>query len=377
MHTYAAIDLHSNNGVLAVIDENDKVLRQKKLPNKLAAFVAELEPFRASLQGVAVESTFHEGPHRTLVAEMRGRSRPNERIVLAAHLQEPGTNDNASGCGTLYALARALSEAVRSGALPPPERTITFLWLDEIRGSREWLRSHSADARGVQYMFALDMTGEDTSKTGGSFLVEKQADPSAVWQRPSDPSSEWASGHSGLTAEALRGTLLNDVYLAICRRRARDAAWTVRTNPYEGGSDHEVFAAAGIPSLLGWHFTDRFYHTNQDRLDKTSAAEMQHVGIATGTAAWLLASATSRDAETVVDLVASAATARLALERAQGLALVEKAPDRLAAEQVERLVAAAWLKWFGEAFESALRLPPEGPDAALRARVASAVSRLH
>lgn len=59
MQTYAAIDLHSNNGVLAVIDENDKVLRQKKLPNKLAAFVDELEPFRASLQGVAVESTFN------------------------------------------------------------------------------------------------------------------------------------------------------------------------------------------------------------------------------------------------------------------------------------------------------------------------------
>ena len=45
MQTYAAIDLHSNNGVLAVIDENDKVLRQKKLPNKLSAFVDELEPF--------------------------------------------------------------------------------------------------------------------------------------------------------------------------------------------------------------------------------------------------------------------------------------------------------------------------------------------
>ena len=34
-------------------------VRQKKLPNKLAAFVDELEPFRSSLQGVAVESTFN------------------------------------------------------------------------------------------------------------------------------------------------------------------------------------------------------------------------------------------------------------------------------------------------------------------------------
>lgn len=59
MKTYAAIDLHSNNGVLIVIDETDRVLRQKKLANKLELFVAELEPFRATLQGVAVESTFN------------------------------------------------------------------------------------------------------------------------------------------------------------------------------------------------------------------------------------------------------------------------------------------------------------------------------
>lgn len=56
---YAAIDLHSNNGVLTIIDENDKVLRQRKLPNRLEGFLLELEPFREALQRVAVESTFN------------------------------------------------------------------------------------------------------------------------------------------------------------------------------------------------------------------------------------------------------------------------------------------------------------------------------
>ncbi|MFZ2178193.1 MAG: IS110 family transposase [Rhodococcus sp. (in: high G+C Gram-positive bacteria)] len=59
MQTFAAVDLHSNNGFLTVIDETDRVLRQKKLPNRISAFVDELEPFRATLQGVAVESTFN------------------------------------------------------------------------------------------------------------------------------------------------------------------------------------------------------------------------------------------------------------------------------------------------------------------------------
>ena len=161
--------------------------------------------------------------------------------------------------------------------------------------AEQWIASHPADARGVQYMFSLDMTGEDTRKTGGTFLIEKQADPSAVWARPSDPHSEWGAGQ--VSAAALSGTLLNDLHLAVCLRRARDTRWVVRTNPYEGGSDHTPFASAGVPSLLNWHFTDRYYHTNQDTLDKTSAAEMENVGVAVATSAWLLASADVRDAE--------------------------------------------------------------------------------
>ncbi len=59
MQTYAAIDLHSNNGLLAIIDDTDRVLKQRRLANKLELFVAELEPYRATLQGVAIESTFN------------------------------------------------------------------------------------------------------------------------------------------------------------------------------------------------------------------------------------------------------------------------------------------------------------------------------
>ncbi len=59
MQTYAAIDLHSNNSVLTVIDQTDRILRQRKLRNELPLIIRELEPFRETLQGVAVESTFN------------------------------------------------------------------------------------------------------------------------------------------------------------------------------------------------------------------------------------------------------------------------------------------------------------------------------
>src|SRR5690349_3637851 len=58
MSVYAAIDLHSNNSVLAVLDEQDRVLRQRRLANELPAILKELEPFRDKLKGIVVESTY-------------------------------------------------------------------------------------------------------------------------------------------------------------------------------------------------------------------------------------------------------------------------------------------------------------------------------
>jgi Zn-dependent M28 family amino/carboxypeptidase len=308
---------------------------------------------------VDVRSTFYDGPSRMLVAEIPGTVTPTERIVMVAHVQEPGANDDGSGCGTLYALAMALQRAVASGALPAPGRTLTFIWGNENSASRQWIASNAERAKGVQYMFSLDMTGEDVTKTGGTFLIEKQADPSAVWPRPSDPHTEW--GASPVKVEELKGSLLNDVHLAICLRRARDSGWIVKTNPYEGGSDHTEFKNAGIPSLLDWHFTDRYYHTNLDRPDKTSPAEIVNVGTAVAASAWFLASATEADALATVDLISDAATARLALESRQSAT-----PE----------ILAAWRTWYREALDSVGRLPVSGHSARVDVAIAKARDRL-
>src|SRR5215472_17324508 len=59
MGLYCGIDLHSNNHVMTVIDEGDRRLYERRLPNDLAITKAALEPFRAQLVAVAVESTFN------------------------------------------------------------------------------------------------------------------------------------------------------------------------------------------------------------------------------------------------------------------------------------------------------------------------------
>ena len=56
---YTGIDLHSNNSVVTVIDETDKVVAQKRLPNDLAMILNYLEPHKAETAGVVVESNYN------------------------------------------------------------------------------------------------------------------------------------------------------------------------------------------------------------------------------------------------------------------------------------------------------------------------------
>jgi aminopeptidase YwaD len=309
---------------------------------------------------VTVASQFSTDPVRSLVAEIPGRTAPDERIVIAAHVQEPGANDNASGVATGAEMAVALAVAIRDGRVPPPARTITFLFITEIGGSRQWLQSHPAAAKQVKYMFSMDMTGEDVTKTGGTFLIERYPDPGAVWDRPWDPHTEWGRGN--VKAGTLKGDLINDAHLAVCERVARKTGWIVKTNPYEGGSDHTVFEAAGVPSVLDWHFTDRYYHTNFDVPDKTSPAEMKNVGVAVGSTAWLFASATEAMALDVARVVAAAGQARLAKELAEGQSLPSA-----------DLVVPAWRKWYGEAVRSVDRLVVGTPSAEFNTHVRTLV----
>jgi len=58
-YTYAGIGLHSSNCYLAVIDEQQRRLYSKRLPNSLDHILTALQPFKEGLSGVVVESTYN------------------------------------------------------------------------------------------------------------------------------------------------------------------------------------------------------------------------------------------------------------------------------------------------------------------------------
>lgn len=56
---YCGIDLHSNNSVVSVLDEQDHVVAEKRLPNDLEKIIGLIKPWQSELAGVVVESTFN------------------------------------------------------------------------------------------------------------------------------------------------------------------------------------------------------------------------------------------------------------------------------------------------------------------------------
>lgn len=56
---YGGIDLHSNNSVIAVIDDADHILAQKRLPNEISKIIGFLARWQDEMAGVVVESTYN------------------------------------------------------------------------------------------------------------------------------------------------------------------------------------------------------------------------------------------------------------------------------------------------------------------------------
>jgi transposase len=56
---YSGIDLHSNNSVVTITSEEDRVMAEKRLPNDLTKILDFLKPWKQELVGVVVESTFN------------------------------------------------------------------------------------------------------------------------------------------------------------------------------------------------------------------------------------------------------------------------------------------------------------------------------
>lgn len=292
-----------------------------------------------------IKTNIYPSEELTIVADIKGKLIPKERLVFSAHIQEPGANDNATGVGAALEMASVTAKLISNGALVP-KRTLTFLWGDEIVSTRRYVKDDSDRKDGIKWGISLDMVGENTAITGGSFLIEKIPDPSAIWTRGNDKHSEW--GGSVLKKKDMKPHYLNDFVIQKFKAQGALTNWEVNTNPFEGGSDHVPFLREDIPSVLFWHFTDQFYHTDNDRLDKVSKATLKNVATAALASGLELINADKETATSILKTIENAAISRLEEEKKQGMLAIEKgATKKLQIEIIE-----TWKDWYLKAANS-------------------------
>ncbi len=327
---------------------------------------------------VKVETKIYPSEELTIVADIKGSENPKERLVFSAHIQEPGANDNATGVGATLEMASVTAKLVKEGKFVP-KRSLTYLWGDEIISTRRYVQEDSIRAKGIKWGISLDMVGEDTEKTGGTFLIEKMPDPSAIWTRGNDKHSEW--GGRPLKLKDMKPHYLNDFVIERFIAQGKRANWVVNTNPYEGGSDHVPFLRGNIPSVLFWHFTDQFYHTDNDKIDKVSQTTLKNVATAALISAFELINSDENSAKLVLANIENAASNRLDEELKQGKIAIQKG-DALA---IQKEIINTWKDWYVNAASTTSDMVSEGSSykaeiektqAAIKAKAKSTLEEL-
>src|SRR6267154_2827799 len=102
-------------------------------------------------------------PYETLVGTIPGLDASAGDIVFSCHLdhEKPGANDNASGCAANLEIARTLTALIDTKRIPPPVRTIRFIWPSEMTGTIAYLSKSPDVASRIRAAVHLDMVGAD------------------------------------------------------------------------------------------------------------------------------------------------------------------------------------------------------------------------
>jgi hypothetical protein len=142
-------------------------------PARLAAAADHLETLLG--MGHRVESQAFETAGvrvRNLEVEQRGRSRPDEVVVVGAHydsvIGSPGANDNATGVAAVIELSRLLAER----ELPPTVRFVFFVneeppfYLTGEMGSRHYAERARERGDRIVAMLALETIGYYSDEEG-------------------------------------------------------------------------------------------------------------------------------------------------------------------------------------------------------------------
>jgi transposase len=148
MKLYGGIDLHSNNSVVALSDEDDHLVYRQRLPNEAKVILAALAPYREAIKGLVVESTYN---WYWLVDALMDSGYRVHLANTAAIVQYSGLKYSDDDSDAAW-----LAKLLRLGLLPEG-----YIYPKEQRAVRDLLRrrsrlvqQHTANVLAVQNLLA-------------------------------------------------------------------------------------------------------------------------------------------------------------------------------------------------------------------------------
>jgi len=230
-----------------------------------------------------VRTTTEPIPMNIVSAAIPGTDPDAGELMIVAHAFErpptPGASDNNSGVAVTLEIGRTLAELIRRGELEQPSRTIRFLWVPEISGSREFMYANPELEDRIIAAMNYDMPGEDLEETD-SYLRMKMTPDS----RP--------SYLNDLMADLLRFTDQTEIQT----QTGNNAPFNYRLVPFISSSDHIVFLEPGIPAMQFNHWPDNFYHSSGDTPERTDPTEMKRTGFMGAASFYYLSTAGAQEA---------------------------------------------------------------------------------
>ncbi len=304
---------------------------------------------RGQVKGIGLEPYFMD----VVVARLRGSEKPDDEIVLSAHLDHPkeSANDNASGSAALLDIARTIKELTDAGRMPRLKRSVRFVWVPEWNGTMPYIDAHPelvGPELGGKFLANLnmDMVGENEELLHSKLIMTRT--PNSIPSILIDVMENMAQMADALNIRTPRGSL---------------SEFNYRIVPYSGGSDHMMFIDRKIPGVMMVHGPDYTHHTSDDTPDKVDPVELARSEmIAAGTVVFLSNLATN-EALDLVYLAGANATQRLGQAGRNAARLVLDSPtDRLPALLREAMIVVdenarvakeglATIVWFNDAPE--------------------------
>jgi carboxypeptidase Q len=191
---------------------------------------------------IEITNTIGDGPvdvYNT-VAEIRGSEKPDEVVVLGAHLDSwdlgTGTTDNGAGVASLMEAARALQKLGLK-----PKRTIRFILFSGeeqgLCGSRAYVEAHKSEMPKFSGALVQDI---GTGRVLSIGMMENFQDAEIMYQ----------------VVKPLKAVGMLEP-----------------SEKPQGGSDHVSFNSAGVPGFYGIQETEQYFQTHHSQADTFDQAK--------------------------------------------------------------------------------------------------------